>query len=219
MIRPGGLALTKKAIETAELPEGARALDVGCGEGDTVALLKAEYGFDAIGVDKSSQLITKGRAKHESLDLRCMEAEFLDFESKTFGAVFMECSLSVFRLREDAVFEAYCLLKPGGKLIVTDIFLKNPDPERIDEMLAGSLVLDKLAGMMENIGFEIIHFEEIENALENFAAQAIMDHGSLEKYFKAVVPEGADPETFFACKAFKDPKQLGYFLMIMKKPE
>ena len=215
IIRPGGIALTKKAIEKAKLPEGARVLDVGCGEGDTVALLHEEYGFDATGVDKSSFLISKGRAKHDNLDLRCMEAEFLIFESRTFDAIFMECSLSVFRLQEDAVFEAFCLLKPGGKLIVTDLFIKRPS----FIMLDGAFVMDLLADMIENIGFEIVYFEEIENALANFAAQAIMDHGSLEEYFKAVIPEGADPAAFFACKSIRDQKQLSYFLMIMKKPE
>jgi ubiquinone/menaquinone biosynthesis C-methylase UbiE len=219
MIRPGGLALTKKAIEIAALPEGARILDVGCGEGETVALLIKEYGFDVTGVDKSSNLILKGKANHENLDLRCMEAEFLDFDSKTFDAIIMECSLSVFRLQEEAVFEVYCLLKPGGKLIVTDMFQKTPYLRQEKEILDGAFVLNELADLMENAGFEIIHFEEVENALSNFVAQAIMDYGSLEEYFKAIVPEGADPSTFCACESLKDPKQLAYFLMIMKKPE
>jgi len=122
MIRPGGESLTKKAIKTAKLPASARVLDVGCGEGDTVALLAREFGYNAIGVDLSSKLIVRARGRFPGLDFRCMEAEFLDFESNTFDAVLMECSLSVFRLHEDAAFEAYCLLKPGGKLIITDLF-------------------------------------------------------------------------------------------------
>jgi ubiquinone/menaquinone biosynthesis C-methylase UbiE len=246
MIRPGGEALTIKAIETAKLPEGARVLDVGCGEGDTVALLANQYGFDAVGVDTSSKLIVKGKKRHEGVDLRCMEAKMLDFESRTFDAVFMECSLSVFRLHEDAVFEAYCMLKPGGKLVVTDLYLKNPDPARVAEMIAegrekiskpreenscdvfekpsfvmldGAFVLNELASMVEEIGFIIEYFEDVEGALAGFAAQAIMGHGSLEEYFRAVVPEGADPSKFCACGALKDTKALGYFLMIMKKPE
>jgi Methylase involved in ubiquinone/menaquinone biosynthesis len=246
MIRPGGEALTKKAIELAKLQSGARVLDMGCGEGDTVALLKDEYGFEAIGIDTSSKLIAKGKKRREGIDLRCMEAHALEFESFEFDAVFMECSLSVFRLQEDAVFEAYCLLKPGGKLIVTDLFVKDPDPDRVKEMvkdareraskpkvhndcdenenpsfvmLDGAFVMSELADMVEGIGFVIDYFEEVENALSNFMAQAIMGHGSLEEYFKAVVPEGADPSKFCADCAFKDPKQLGYFLMIMRKPE
>ena len=230
MIRPGGDTLTKKAIDLAKLPSGARVLDIGCGEGETVVLLSEQFGFDATGVDASNTMVAKGRGQYEGIDLRCMEAEFLDFESKTFDAILMECSLSVFRLQEDAVFEAYCLLKPGGKLIITDLFRKNPDPAKVSEMLAaahekasrpkvdndcsknekpsfvmldGAFVLDELSKMIEDIGFEIEHFEEAENALSSFLAQAIMDNGSLGEDFKA----------------FKDPKNLGYFLMIMKKPE
>jgi len=54
--------------------------------------------------------------------------------------------------------------------------------------------------------------------LAGFAAQAIMGHGSLEEYFKSVIPEGEDPAAFYPCAAF-GAKNLGYFLMILKKPE
>jgi len=244
MIRPGGTALTKKAIEIANLPEGAKVLDVGCGEGDTVALLSEQYGFDAIGVDLSYKLIDKGKQRHPGLDLRRMEAEFLDLESKSFDAVFMECSLSVFRLHEDAAFEAYCMLKPGGKLIISDLFRRNPDPEEVTKMLKDALeksqrpkiegacgenerpsfvmldgvfIVDELAAMLEEMGFELEYFENVDGALAGFAAQAVMGHGSLEEYFKAVVPAGEDPAAYYSCAAITNPKSLGYFLMILKK--
>jgi arsenite methyltransferase len=38
-IRPGGLALTRRAVALADLPAGAWALDVGCGAGATVDYL------------------------------------------------------------------------------------------------------------------------------------------------------------------------------------
>ena len=245
MIRPGGDALTKKAIEIAKLPQGAKALDIGCGEGDTVALLNEEFGFEASGVDLSYKLIDKGKSRHPGLDLRRMEAEFLEFDSMAYDAVFMECSLSVIRLQEDAVFEAYCVLKPGGKLIITDLFLKNPDPFAVEKMqkeayeksiqpkiegacgenerpsyvmLDGAFVVDELAGMAQEIGFEVEYFEDESNVLAGFMAQAVMGHGSIEEYFKAVIPEGEDPSGYCACPAF-NAKNLGYFLMILKKPE
>jgi len=244
MIRPGGEALTKRAVETAKLPKGTKALDVGCGEGDTVAMLNEQFGFDTTGVDASSKIIDKGRTRHQGLDLRRMEAEFLDFESKTFDAVFMECGLSVFRFQDDAAFEAYCVLKPGGTLIISDLFIKNPDPEAVakmikeaDEkagrpkregacgenekpsyvMLDGAFVVDELLGMLEETGFVLEHFSDESGVLAGFAAQAIMGHGSLEEYFKAVIPENEDPSNFYPCSAFKT-KNLGYFLMILKKP-
>jgi len=258
MIRPGGDVLTKKAIEKAAIPDNARVLDIGCGEGDTVALFRDEYGFDATGVDASSKLIDKGKARHKGIDLRRMEAEYLDFESKSFDAVFMECGLSVFRLQEDAAFEAYCVLKTGGKLVITDLYLKNPDPMAVAKMLSeandkarqpkvegacgdnerpsfvmlnGAFVADELLAMLEETGFELEHFSDESDALASFAAQAIMGHGSLEDYFKAVIPEGENPAAYYSCSAFcsdagqdgdkplKFPKELGYFLMVLNKPE
>ena len=247
MIRPGGEALTKKAIEKATLPEAAKVLDVGCGEGDTVYLLSEQFGFEATGVDQSSKLINKGKLRHKDSDLHHMEAEYLDFKSRSFDAVFMECSMSVFRLQDDAAFEAYCVLKPGGKLIISDLYTKKPDPLEVANMikdatekarrtkkegacgenekpsfvmLDGAFVADELLGMLEETGFILEHFSDESEALAGFVAQAIMGNGSLEEYFKAVVPEGEDPSDFFPCACAEfNAKKLGYFLMILKKPE
>ena len=245
MIRPGGESLTKKAVELAGLQKGAKVLDVGCGEGDTVAMLRDELGLDAAGVDMSKKLIDKGKARHKDIDLKVMEAEYLDVESRTYDAVFMECSLSVFRLQDDASFEAWCALKPGGKLIVTDLYVKDPDPFAVAKMikeadaiasrpkkegacgenikpsyvmLDGAFVVDELLAMLEETGFVFEHYSDEKDALAAFVAQAVMGHGTLEEYFKAVVPEGEDPQTFYPCSAL-DGKNLGYFLMIVKKPE
>jgi ubiquinone/menaquinone biosynthesis C-methylase UbiE len=244
MIRPGGEALTGKAVNLAGLRAGDRVLDVGCGEGDTVLLLREKFEMAAVGVDVSSKMIDRGKARHPGLDLRRMEAHALEFDSRTFDAVLMECSLSVMRLQEDVCFEAYCMLKPGGKLIITDLYLQNPDMERVAAMLAeahekasrpkidnaceenenpsfimldGAIVADELHGMLEEIGFKLVHFEDVPHALSNFAAQAIMGFGSLEEYFKAQMPEGEDPNAYCSCEAFQNKKNLGYFLMILEK--
>ena len=248
MIRPGGEALTIKAARKANLPEGSIILDMGCGEGDTAALLARDFGFKATGVDASYKMIERGKKKYPELDLRNMEAEHLEFESRVFDAVFMECSLSVMRIQEDAAFEAYCVLKPGGKLIITDLYFPDPDPAAVATMLAaakekrerprvkgdcgentrpsvvmldGAFIVDELAAMLEDIGFELECFENVSYALTEFAAQAIMEHGSLAEYFKSVIPEEEDPATYYACAAFGDeknrPKKPGYFLMILRK--
>jgi ubiquinone/menaquinone biosynthesis C-methylase UbiE len=247
-VNPGGEALTIKAAKKANLPEGAAILDMGCGEGDTAALLARDFGFEATGIDASYKLIEKGKKKYPDLDLRRMEAEHLEFESRSFDAVFMECSLSVMRIQEDAAFEAYCVLKPGGKLIITDLYIRDPEPAAVAAMLAkakektarprvegdcgentrpsfvmldGAFVVDELAAMLEELGFELEYFENVSDVLMEFAAQVFMEHGSLAAYFESVVPEGEDPAAYYACAAFGDgtkcPKKLGYFLMILKK--
>ena len=244
MIRPGGESLTIKAVEKAGLKAGDQVVDIGCGEGDTVFLLQEQFGLNSVGADASNKIIEKGKAKHPGLDLRRMDSHTMEFDSNTVDAVFMECSLSVMRLQEDACFEAYCMLKPGGKLIITDLYRQNPDMAKVTAMLAeahekasrpkvendceenesvsfimldGAIVVDELHGMLEDIGFRLVHFEDIPHALSNFAAQAIMGFGSLEEYFKAQVPEGDDPNAYCACEAFNNKKNLGYFLMILEK--
>ena len=244
MIRPGGEALTIKAVKRIGLKAGDRVIDMGCGEGDTVQLLHEQFDLDVIGTDASIKMINRGKTKHPEIDLRRMDSHTMEFESNTVDAVFMECSLSVMRLQEDACFEAYCMLKPGGKLVITDLYRQNPDMARVaamlkeaqekaskpkiendcDEnesvsfiMLDGAIVVDELHGMLEDIGFTLVHFEDIPQALSNFAAQAIMGFGSLEEYFKAQVPEGDNPNDYCACEAFLEKKNLGYFLMILEK--
>jgi ubiquinone/menaquinone biosynthesis C-methylase UbiE len=231
IMKPGGAPLTKKAIEKASLPKRARVLDVGCGEGDTAALRSSDFGFKATGIDASNKMIERGKKKYPHLDLRFMEAEHLDFESRGFDAVFMECSLSVMRLQEDAAFEAYCVLKPGGKLIITDLYIRDPGPAAVEAMVAaarkktarprvkgdcgentrpsfvmldGAFAVDELAAMLDNMGFELEYFENAPGALTEFAARAIMEYGSLAEYFKSVIPEEEDPAAYYPCAAFGD---------------
>ena len=47
---PGGEAATRKLISLAALAPGARVIDLGAGDGDSVRLLRS-LGFDAVGVD------------------------------------------------------------------------------------------------------------------------------------------------------------------------
>jgi arsenite methyltransferase len=61
-IRPGGLALTRRAVALADLPAGARVLDVGCGAGATLDYL-AGLGLRATGIDPSAKLLEQGTAE------------------------------------------------------------------------------------------------------------------------------------------------------------
>jgi arsenite methyltransferase len=56
-IRPGGLALTERAMALCALPAGARVLDVGCGAGATVEYLIARRRLTAAGADPSAPLL------------------------------------------------------------------------------------------------------------------------------------------------------------------
>lgn len=109
---PDGERMTLELTYLASLPENARILDIGAGDGETVALLRS-LGYDAIGIDKTaSDTVIPG------------DMAALPFENNTFDSVIAECSMSVCGDTEKAFSEVYRVLKNGGKLCISDVYFK-----------------------------------------------------------------------------------------------
>ncbi len=134
---PGGRALTERLLELAALPAGARTADVGCGEGAGVALLRAR-GFLCTGVEPA----VNG------------SAEALPFEAGSLDAILSECVLCLAE-RAAALAEAARVLRPGGKLLVSDVYERGTAPEFP--------------------GFRVLAFEDRRNDLRQWLAQSILD--------------------------------------------
>ena len=127
--KPGGFRITKKAMEKWKLPQGSKVLDIGCGLGETMELLVKEYGYQCSGIDLSMARVKEGKTRNPNLDISYGDGEFLDgFSSFSFDGVLMECTLSLINLPDEALHEAYCVLKKGGRLFLSDLYIKNPDP-------------------------------------------------------------------------------------------
>lgn len=128
--KPGEFRITQKAMERWKLSKGAKVLDIGCGLGETMAFLQREYGYDCSGIDLSIARIKEAEKRNPDLDIAYGDGEFLDgFTSYSFDGVLMECTLSLINLPDEALHEAYCVLKKGGKLFISDLYVKDPDPE------------------------------------------------------------------------------------------
>ncbi len=128
-LRPGEFKITEKAMNIWKLPKGAKVLDIGCGTGETMEYLEKEYGFQCSGIDLSMARIKEGKTRNPNLKMEYGDGEFLDsFSSYSFDGVLMECTLSLVNLPEEALHEAYCVLKKGGKLFLSDLYIKDPDP-------------------------------------------------------------------------------------------
>lgn len=131
-LKPGGFRITKKAVGQWKLPKEAKVLDIGCGRGETLEFLEKEFGFNGSGIDLSMALIKEGKTRNPDLNIQYGDGEFLDgFLSYSFDGVTMECVLSLINLPDEALHEAYCVLKKGGKLFISDLYIKDPEPEFI----------------------------------------------------------------------------------------
>jgi SAM-dependent methyltransferase len=230
-------------MEICALPRGARILDEGCGEGDTLAYLAENYAARGIGIDASRALAARGKEKRPTLDLRWGEMETLDFPSCAFDAVIMECALSLSGMQLEALHEAWCVLKKGGSLIITDLYVRDPDPSEAakarreaasararphaegdcgrnrelpsEYCLNGAFVKEGLLEACAEAGFARMAWLDRTAFLDSFAAEKIFEYGSMAAYWEAVLPEGADLNRFFGAAAAKN---LGYFLLTAKKP-
>ncbi len=111
---PGGEEHTRRMLALAErfgLPEHARVLDMGAGAGETVRLLREE-GFSAEGIDLEPR----------SEPVLVGDMHRTEFSDESFDAVISQCAFFVSGDPKAACREARRILKPGGLLLLSDIF-------------------------------------------------------------------------------------------------
>ena len=221
-IRPGGLALTQRAIALSGLPKGSRLLDIGCGAGATIRYLKDACGFDAFGMDPSSLLLAEGAAKHVRIALVRGKGECIPFRDSVLAGVLAECSLSVTEKVEEVLGECWRVLKPGGLLIVNDVYARNPGGVAavrtlpMECCLVGAVSRDEWASRMEGSGFQVKLWEDHSLALKEFAAQLVFSYGSLEAFW-CRSRTGARQDEIRETQRVVARALPGYFLMIAQR--
>ena len=141
---PGGQGHTRHMLELAALPKGARILDMGAGDGETLRLLR-ESGFDAVGIDLAprSPLVAQGDLLHSA------------YADGSFDAVLSQCAFFVSGNQHAALREACRLLKPGGKLLLSDLFFASPEP------------------LLRQAGFALLQREDLTEAWRDYYLEAL----------------------------------------------
>ena len=129
---------------------------MGCGNGATVERLVSLYHLQAIGIDPSERLLESGKKKNPSLNLIRGRGEDLPFPDDHMDGVFAECALSVMFDLDQVLKEIFRVLKPGGWLVINDVYARNPDGLKplqelnLDSCLRRALpkeqLIDKLIG-------------------------------------------------------------------------
>ena len=165
-LRPGGLELTERAARFCGLAPGDRVLDVGCGVGTTAAFLQDRFRVSALGIDASAQLLAEAQKSHPALPLVQGDGAGLPFAPGLFSAVFCECVLSLLENRTRALAEFYLVLRPGGHLVMADLYWRSPEPPSTGSgltargCLAGALPRHQLEQQIEDAGFTLGLWED-----------------------------------------------------------
>jgi SAM-dependent methyltransferase len=169
---PGGLALTRELATLLAVPPDGRVLDLASGRGATAMLLADDFGLRVAGLDLSAANVALAQSKAtaaglaERVSFTVGDAERLPYADAAFDAVVVECALSTFSNKAAAASEMARVLRPGGKLGVTDVVA---DPARLPADLttlaariacvADALPLRGYADLLRDAGLRTTHTE------------------------------------------------------------
>ena len=152
-LHPGGKEATVDILDRAEVSEGTRLLDAGCGAGESLELAR-QRGASAVGIDADPQ-------KRDKSVVRA-EIESLPAVDSTFDVVLSECSICLSSDLSVALSEAHRVLEPGGRLALSDVTVdEDADLSLLPDTVVGALCLDgdrDLDGILrtlEGAGFEV----------------------------------------------------------------
>lgn len=221
VIRPGGLLLTRRLLDYCAFPPLARIVDVGCGTGITVEYLRDVHGLTVAGVDLSEERLSQGRERSADLDLIQAAGEDMPFADASLDGVLAECSLSVMQDISKALAEFCRILTPGGKLALTDMYVRNAgDVSQAGNMpdsgctVSGYLTHGSLTKLLAENDFKIIAWEDQSDFLREFIACFIMEYGSAEKLWQCLSTRSDDRQI---CEPTPKTTKLGYFLLVAEK--
>lgn len=154
----------------AGLKEGETVLDLGAGGGLDCFLAAQKVGQSGwvIGVDMTSDMIDLARDNAEknnftNVEFRLGEIENLPVADNTADIIISNCVINLSPEKQRVFDEAFRVLKPGGRISISDIVLLKELPESIKNnkvllagCVAGAELKDKYIELISNAGFENI---------------------------------------------------------------
>jgi SAM-dependent methyltransferase len=111
-----------ETLNRLEINQGERILDLGCGTGVLIQrLLQVSPEIEVFGIDTSAEMLEIAKQKlPESVELKVGSADNLPFPSNYFDIVISTSAFHFFRDPSQALQEAKRVLKPNGRLVITD---------------------------------------------------------------------------------------------------
>lgn len=190
----------------SELKPGEVVLDLGSGAGFDCFLAANQVGptGKVIGVDMTPEMLERARqiaAKggYAHVEFRQGLIEDLPVEAGTVDVIMSNCVVNLSPAKAQVYEEAFRVLKPGGRIAISDVVAFQPLPVEIREQLslysaciAGAAPIDDIADMLRKAGFENV---DIQPKLEEsrMMVQEWAPGSGLEEYVASAMITASKP--------------------------
>jgi SAM-dependent methyltransferase len=218
------------ADQTGAVPDGAD-LGLGCGnptaiaslrDGETVLDLGAGGGFDCfiaarqvgprgqvIGVDMTADMVARARdnarkVNATNVDFRLGEIEHLPVADASADVILSNCVINLVPDKKAAFKEAWRVLKPGGRLAISDVVAMTPLPAALQATVAaltgcvsGASSVDDLRTSLVDAGFAEVRID-VKPGSREFIRDWMPGSGS-EDYIASAAIEALKPKDQACC--------------------
>jgi arsenite methyltransferase len=233
---PGGIALTERLGALLELSPEHVVLDAASGNGTSALFLAQRFGCQVIGVDLGAGNIARATTEAERLELadrvrfQVADAEQLPIDDSTIDAVVCECAFCTFPDKPKAAREFARVLRPGGRVGLSDITRSPGPPGEFADLMAWVACLAdagpaaSYAAWVTAAGFTEVVVESHDEALREmirgigtrlFATEVLAGLGKLA--LVGIDLDAAKRLTKDAMAAITD-RRLGYTIVFATKP-
>jgi len=155
-------------VAIASLKEGETVVDLGSGPGLDCFLAADKVGKKGkvIGVDMTQEMLEKarenaGKGSYSNVEFRLGEIENLPVADNSADVVISNCVINLSPDKQRVFEETFRVLKPGGRILVSDVVLAKPLPENIMESvdayigcISGAITKNKYLDTIKAAGFK-----------------------------------------------------------------
>lgn len=164
----------------AELKQGETVLDLGSGGGFDCFLASRQVGENGhvIGVDMTPEMVSQARENaskggFSNTEFRLGEIEHLPVANETVDVIISNCVINLSPDKPQVFQEAFRVLKPGGRIAVSDVITTaelppevRSDLDAFSSCIAGASTIRNLEQMLQISGFTQINIEPKEQSRE-----------------------------------------------------